>query len=256
MKPIRLCIAVLVLAAAFAAHPAPVLAQAPDSAKAQAGAPATGEPPAAETLVLTPHLKQLHGGYFLGGFPTGDWGKIAGFGLGIDGTDVIQHRAHSPFAIRSSLGLLYNFSRTVDVPAANVGPNDKLSIESKNWSLMLAVGPELSAPNKNLTPFIYGTAGFDTYWTSSELAGTASGSAYSAKHGDSRMSFAWSAGAGVRRHAYGSDMIELSAEYRSGSTHEFLRPEDVSVVGGQVVANRTSHVSDQIIIRLGTVFGY
>jgi len=178
------------------------------------------------------HLKQLAAGYFLGSFPTGDWGKTAGFGFGLDGTDVIQRRAGSPFAIRSSLGLLYNFSRTVDVPSANVGPNDKLTIETKNWSLLFGLGPEWSAHNKELTPFIYGTAG------------------------DSRIAFAWAAGLGLRRQLTPGKSAELSAEYRSGVTHEFLRPEDVKVINGGVVANRTSHTSDQILIRLGTVLGF
>jgi len=202
------------------------------------------------------HLKQLAAGYFLGSFPTGDWGKTAGFGFGLDGTDVIQRRAGSPFAIRSSLGLLYNFSRTVDVPSANVGPNDKLTIETKNWSLLFGLGPEWSARNKEVTPFIYGTAGFDTYWTKSELAGTAVGLPYSAEHGDSRIAFAWAAGLGLRRQLTPGKSAELSAEYRSGVTHEFLRPEDVKVINGGVVANRTSHTSDQILIRLGTVLGF
>ena len=102
--------------------------------------------------------KQLAGGYFAGGFPMNDWGKIAGFGLALDGTDVVR-KPGKAFAIRSSLGLLYNFSRTVDVPASNVGPGDKLQIETKNWSLLFGLGPEFSKPSSTVSPFIYGTAG-------------------------------------------------------------------------------------------------
>jgi hypothetical protein len=217
---------------------------------------ASAQSSSATSATTSSHLKQLAAGYFLGSFPSGDWGKIAGFGLGLDGTDVIQRRAGSPFAIRTSTGLLYNFSRTVDVPSSNLGPNDKLTIETKNWSIQFGIGPEWSARNKEVTPFIYGTAGFDTYWTSSELAGTAAGLPYSAAHGDSRLAFAWAAGLGLRRQVTAGKSVELSAEYRSGLTHEFLRPEDVSVSGGGVVANRSSHTSDQILVRLGTVLGF
>ena len=200
-------------------------------------------------------VTQLAGGYFVGSFPTGDWGKIAGFGLGLDATDVVRPKPNKALSIRSNLGLLYNFSRTADVPSGNLGPNDKLSIETKNWSLLFGLGPELSAPNKTVTPFIYGTAGFDTYWTKSELAGTANGAPYSAQHGDSRITFAWSAGLGVRRHVTPGELVEFSAEYRSGLIHDYLLPEDVRVVGGAVQAERSRRSSDQWVVRIGTLLG-
>ena len=140
----------------------------------------------------------LAGGYFTAGFPMGDWGEIAGFGLGVDHTDILVPNTSSPLAIRSSLGLHYNFSRTVGVPSSNLPPNSLLELETKNWSLFFGVGPELGARTGNVRPFVFGTVGFDTYWTKSELAGTAGGSPYSANHGDSRLGFAWSAGVGAR----------------------------------------------------------
>ena len=200
-------------------------------------------------------VQNLAGGYVIGSFPTGDWGEIAGFGVALDATDVVKRNTDKWFSVRSNMGLLYNFSRTVDVPSANVGPNDKLTIETKNWSLMFGVGPEFSAPNKTVTPFVFGTVGFDTYWTKSELAGTATGAPYSARHGDSRISFAWGAGAGIRREIMAGNMTELSFEYRSGASHHFLLPDDVNVSGGAVNADRSEHRSDQFIIRIGTVFG-
>jgi opacity protein-like surface antigen len=200
-------------------------------------------------------VQQLAGGYLTGSFPTGDWGKIAGFGLGLDATDVLKKDTTKWFSMRSNFGVNYNFSRTVDVPVANVGPSDKLSIETKNWSLLFGIGPELSAPNKAVTPFVFGTVGFDTYWTGSELSGTAGGTSYSAEHGDSRISFAWGAGGGIRREVVKGSWTELSLEYRSGTDHQYLRPDDVTVSGGVVKADRTSHQSDQFLIRLGTVFG-
>jgi opacity protein-like surface antigen len=205
--------------------------------------------------IASAQVSHLAGGYFVGSFPTGDWGKIAGFGFGVDGTDVVRPKPNKAFSIRSNLGLLYNFSRTADVPSGNVGPSDKLSIETKNWSVLFGIGPELSAPNKSVTPFIYGTAGFDTYWTKSELAGTANGAPYSAQHGDSRITFAWSAGFGVRRHVTAGELVELSAEYRSALVHDYLLPEDVRVTGGGVQAERSRRASDQIVVRIGTLLG-
>jgi hypothetical protein len=143
----------------------------------------------------------------------------------------------------------------VDVPAANLGPNDKLQIETKNWSLFFGLGPEFSVPNKDTSPFVFGTIGFDTYWTGSELSGTANGASYSAKHGDNRIAFAWSGGLGVRKRVGTGYGFELSAEYRSGIRHDFLLPDDVYVTGGGVDADRESHSSDQILVRFGSVFG-
>ena len=248
MRTVRVCLALLLVPAALIAAASPAAAQSDSTATPPAAAP-TPAAPAKEG-----GYTYLSAGYLAGSFPMGDWGKIAGFGLALDGADVVKPPG-KPFGLRSSLGLLYNFSRSVDVPAGNLGPNDKLSIETKSWSLFFGLGPEFSMPNKDVSPFIYGTVGFDTYWTGSELSGTASGSSYSAKHGDNRIAFAWSGGLGLRRKTGPGYGFELSAEYRSGIRHDFLLPEDVRVSGGAVVANRDSHTSDQILVRLGSVFG-
>ncbi len=246
MRLDRTCLFAIVLTSAVLAFVSPASAQV-DSSK-------VATTPEVVVPVEPKGMQHLAGGYLVGSFPQGDWGKIAGFGLAADGSDVVRAAGKS-LGIRSSMGLLYNFSRTVDVPGSNLGANDKLSIETKNWSLFFGIGPELSMPNQNVTPFIFGTVGFDTYWTGSELSGTAGGSAYSAQHGDSRIAFAWGAGFGIRRQLAPGYQMELSAEYRSGTDHQYLRPEDVTSSGGVVTADRTAHKSDQILIRLGTVLG-
>ncbi len=249
MRSVRLPLALAAVMAATLALASSASAQT-DSTQAQV--PPPSQPATTTTTEPAPGLQHLSAGYLAGSFPTGDWGKIAGFGLALDGADVIRAGGKA-MGIRSSMGLLYNFSRTVDIPSAQLAPNDKLSLETKNWSLFFGIGPEFSAPNKEVTPFVFGTVGFDTYWTGSTLSGTAGGSAYEAEHGDSRISFAWAAGFGFRRQISTGYQMELSAEYRSGSDHQYLRPEDVTSGAGGVTASRSGHTSDQIIIRLGTV---
>ena len=250
MRLVRSSLAVFAVVSATFLFTSPVSAQVDTTTAAPKPAPAPAPAPAPMPEGIT----HLSGGYLVGSFPTGDWGKIAGFGLALDGADVVK-KPGKKIGLRSSLGVLYNFSRTVDVPSANLAANDNLSIETKNWSLFFGLGPEFSMPNRNMTPFVFGTVGFDTYWTSSQLAGTANGSSYSAEHGDSRLAFAWAAGVGFRRQAGAGFQMELSAEYRSGSDHQYLRPEDVTSGAGGVVANRTGHTSDQFIVRFGTVLG-
>ena len=198
-------------------------------------------------------IKQMAGGYLMGSFPMGDWGKIAGFGLALDGTDVIR-KPQKALAWRVSSGVLYNFSRTEGVPQSNIGANDKLDLETKNWSLLFGLGPEFSKPGP-VSPFLNGTVGFDTYWTSSTLSGTVGGLPHSSEHGDSRIAFAWAAGAGVRRQVMPGHMGELSVEYRSGIEHKFILPGDVKTSGTTVYTNRDSRTSDQILVRFGTVLG-
>jgi hypothetical protein len=197
----------------------------------------------------------LIGGYTMAGFPTGDWGEIAGFGLGLDGTDVTFRKPGRPVALRSSFGFLYNFSRTQEVPPTNLGPNSALSLETKNGSVFFGLGPEIGQPNRNVNPFAFGTIGFNTYWTSSNLSGTAGGSPYSAKFGDSRIAFAWSAGLGVRKRMAEGHLVELSAEFRSGGGHMYVVPSEITNTGTTVNVDRSSRTTDQYIVRLGTVFG-
>jgi opacity protein-like surface antigen len=198
----------------------------------------------------------LQGGYLMGGFPTGDWGKVAGFGLAIDGTNVTYPKPDKPFAVRSSLSLLYNFSRTAGVPSQNLNPGSKLDLETKNTSLFFGIGPEFSQRKGETSPFVFGTVGFNTYWTSSNLSGTAGGLPYFANQGDSRIAFAWAAGLGVRKHVTPGETVEISVEYRSGGGHRFVLPGQVTESGGGVNAQRDERTTNQILVRLGTVLGY
>jgi opacity protein-like surface antigen len=223
---------------------------------AQGSTPTESAPEPAPVKLVTAGSGIMAGGYITSGFSLGHWADIAGFPLGIDATNVIHRNPKRPWSVRNNLGLMYNFSRTVDVPRSNIGPSDLLQVTTKNTSLQFGVGPEFSKPTGEMRPFVYATAGFDTYWTSSDLSGTVGGLPYSAKHGDSRISFAWSAGAGIRRWLVAGEAVELSAEYRSGSDHRYLEPDQITTSGTTVNAMRDSHSHDQILIRLGTVIGH
>ncbi|HTO92227.1 MAG TPA: hypothetical protein VMJ70_13945 [Candidatus Sulfotelmatobacter sp.] len=198
----------------------------------------------------------LAGGYTMADFPLGDWGKVAGFGIGLDGTNLTYLDPAKPLAIRSSLGFIYNFSRTQDVPKSNIGANDKLSLETKNGTLYFGIGPELGKRGGAMNPFIFGTVGFNTYWTASNLSGTVGGLPYEAKYGDSRIAFAWAGGAGIRKHVSHGESVELSVEYRSGGGHMYVLPDQVTTSGTAVNAERKARTTDQLLLRIGTVLGY
>jgi hypothetical protein len=198
----------------------------------------------------------MAGGYLISAAALNDWRDIAGFPLGFQSTNVAHSKAHGPISVRSDLGFLYNFSRTVDVPQANLGTNDKLQVETKNISMLFGVGPELSKSDGDLRPFAYGTVGFNTYWTSSNLAGTVGGAPYYASHGDSRLAFAWAAGLGIRRIVHPGESVELSAEYRSGGGHRYLKPSEITSSGATVNADRSARSTDQIVVRIGTMIGH
>ena len=85
----------------------------------------------------------MGGGYLLQSFPMDDWGKTAGYGLGLDGTTIVRPSVDRPLALRTSAGFLYNFSRTADVPPANYSPqtNTLLDLETKNTSIFFGIGP-------------------------------------------------------------------------------------------------------------------
>ena len=194
-----------------------------------------------------------NGAYLVGSLPMGHWGKIAGFGLGIDGANIVHTDPQKAFGIRSNLGWVYNFARTQDIPQANLTGNSKLAVETKNMSLYFGLGPEIGKQAGGL--FGFGTVGFNTYWTSSNMSGTAGGAPYYGKFGDSRIGFAWSAGAGIRKpSANGPGKIELSGEYRSGGGHMFIDPDEVTNTGTTVNVVRKARTTDQILIRLGSVF--
>jgi len=196
----------------------------------------------------------MGGGYTIATFPVGDWGEVAGFGLGIDGGTMVRKASNKAISVRSNLGLLYNFSRTQDVPSENLDPGSALKLETKNFSLFFGLGPEFSRPGEGVTPFVFGTVGFQTFWSSSNLSGTAGGLPYDSEFGDSRIAFAWTGGVGLRRNL-GSQLTELSVEYRAGGEHKYVLPSEVTNNGAAVSADRKLRSSDQILVRFGTVIG-
>jgi hypothetical protein len=199
----------------------------------------------------------LEGGYLVGGFPTGDWSKVAGAAMGLEGTNIVRLDATQLIAFRSTLGWEYNFSRTVDVSSANLTPGDQLAIQTSNNTLYFGFGPELSKPSGPARAFVYATVGFNTNWTNGGLDGTVGGNRYSANVGATSTVFAWSVGGGLRKtmKVVPGGKIELSGEYRSGTGHNYLLPDDVHSSGGNVAWERKGHIQDQILVRLGTVYG-
>jgi hypothetical protein len=199
----------------------------------------------------------LEGGYLVGGFPIGDWSKVAGAAMGLEGTNIVRLDATQLIAFRSTLGWEYNFSRTVDVSSANLAAGDQLAIQTSNNTLYFGIGPELSKPTGPARGFVYATAGFNTNWTNGGMDGTVAGNRYSANVGATSTVFAWSVGGGLRKTMKGvpGGKIELSAEYRSGTGHNYLLPDDVHSAGGNVAWDRKGHAQDQVLVRLGTVYG-
>lgn len=197
----------------------------------------------------------MGGGYLVQSFPMDDWGKTAGYGLGLDGSTIVRPDVDRPFALRTNAGFLYNFSRTADVPPANYSPqtNTLLDLETKNTSIFFGIGPELGPSKGDVNPFIYATAGAITYWTQSTLSGTAGGVPYRADYGDSRIAFAWAVGLGLRRKVAAGTMGELSVEYLSGPGHKYVVADQVTTSGSAVYADRSSRDTNQIIVRIGTV---
>ncbi len=197
------------------------------------------------------------GGYVVGLFPQGDWAEVAGFGLGADGTTYVRRDPTRLLNLRSSLGWGYNFERVAGVPAANLAGGDVLELETSNTSLFFGIGPELGKASGEMRGFVFGMVGLNVYWTNSHLKGTAGGQGYDANVGHTSTVFAWSAGAGIRRQMSGvpGGKIELSAEFRSGIGVEYVIPGEVTSAGGNVSWDRKTHDSNQILVRLGTVFG-
>lgn len=197
------------------------------------------------------------GGYFSGSFPSGDWGKVAGFGLGLENSTIVFPDPTKAFGFRQGSSLMYNFGRTVDVPSANLDTNTALQIETANTSVWFGTGPALCKRTGNMRPFVYGTIGVAFNWIDSHLKGNVQGTGYDATVGQTSTTFAWTVGAGVSKpmSSVPGGRVELSAEYRSGIDQDYLLPEEVTSSGSAVTWHRTHQNADQIVVRLGLLGG-
>jgi hypothetical protein len=208
------------------------------------------------TSAAQAQVELTEGGYIVFGFPTGDWADVAGFSMGLDGTNITRPDPDKPFAVRSSMGWAFNFSNTSDVPQANLASGTSLDLQTSNNSLWFGVGPEFGKPAGATRPFVFATAGFNIYWTNSKLEGMVGTQPYSANVGSTSTVFAWSAGAGLRKDMKKAPggKVELSAEYHSGIGHKYVLPSEVTSSGSSVLWDRKSHNADEVLVRFGTVF--
>lgn len=197
------------------------------------------------------------GGYFSGSFPTGDWGQVAGFGLGLENATTVFPDSTKSFGIRQGGSLIYSFGSTVDVPSANLDANTSLQIETAKTSLWLGIGPAFSKHTGNMRPFLYGTIGVAFNWIDSHLKGNVQGASYDATVGQTSTTFAWTAGAGISKAmpSLPGGRLELSAEYRSCIDQDYLLPAAVTSSGSSVSWKRTPQNADEIIVRIGIVAG-
>lgn len=197
------------------------------------------------------------GGYFSGSFPTGDWGQVAGFGIGLENSMTVFPDSTKSFGIRQGGSLIYNFGSNVDVPSANLDANTSLQIETAKTSLWLGIGPAFSKHTGNVRPFLYGTIGVAFNWIDSHLKGSVQGASYDATVGQTSTTFAWTAGAGLSKAmpSLPGGRLELSAEYRSCIDQDYLLPAAVTSSGSNVSWKRTPQNADEIIVRLGILTG-
>jgi len=195
------------------------------------------------------------GGYFSGSFPTGDWGGVAGFGLGLENAVTVFPDSTKSFGIRQGGSLIYNFGRTVDVPSASLDANTSLQVETANTSMWFGIGPEFSKRTGDARPFLYGTIGLAFNWIDSHLKGNVQGAGYDATVGQTSTTFAWTVGAGLSKavSSVPGGRLELSAEYRSCIDQHYLLPGEVSSSGSNVSWDRTSQNADEIVVRIGIV---
>jgi hypothetical protein len=197
-------------------------------------------------------------GHLSGSFPTGDWGQVAGFGLGVESAATVYPDSSKSFGIRQGSSFIYNFRRSADVPSANLDSNTSLHTDTANTSLWFGIGPALTKHSGNLRPFVYGTAGFAINWIDSHLKGDVQGAKYDATVGQTSTTFVWTAGAGFSKpmSSLPGGRIEFSAEYRSGINQNYLVPGEVASSGSNVSWDRSEHKADQIIVRLGILNCY
>jgi len=197
------------------------------------------------------------GGYLSGSFPTGDWGEVAGFGLGLENATTVYPDSTKSFGIRQGSSLIYSFGHNVDVPSENLDANTALHTETANTSLWFGVGPAFRKHTGDMRPFLYGTIGVAFNWIDSHLKGDVQGAKYDATVGQTSTTFAWTAGAGLSKAmpSLPGGRLELSAEYRSGVNQNYLLPGEVTSSGSNVSWDRSHHNADQIIVRVGILTG-
>ena len=197
------------------------------------------------------------GGYISGSFPTGDWGEVAGFGLGLENSTTVFPDSKKPFGLRSGASIIYNFGRNVDVPSANLDANTTLHTETANTSVWMGIGPALSKRTGDVRPFCYGTIGVNFGWIDSHVKGSVEGASYDATVGQTSTTFAWTAGVGLSKavSSIPGGRLELSAEYRSFVDQNYLLPGEVTSSGSSVSWDRSHHNADQILVRIGIVTG-
>lgn len=132
-----------------------------------------------------------------------------------------------------------------------------MNLTTSNDIFVGGLGPEIAWPGDRLRPYVYGTAGFAYFATTSSLEGTADREDFARTNNFTDGTFAWRAGTGIQIRITDHPVwLDLGAERHWNGTVSYLREGDIiDEPDGSVTLRPRRSEADFVTFRLGVSVG-
>jgi len=225
-------------------------------------------PIAAHSQVIDPVRVKPPGRFKVGvagiyGQPLGEFGQNVRRGFGLDGHASYGIDPRGIFSLRADIGYLQYGSRSEEFFYPAGYGYLELESSTKSGTLLLGIGPQLSAPAGPIRPYVGGSIGFANFSTSTSLdvPGRYTNSGQNETIDDQTissdfvLSIAGYGGIALELGMLGRGiLIDLGARYHRNGQATYVSPEGIEYTGtGRPTVTATESEADFLVYRIGIV---
>ncbi len=176
--------------------------------------------------------------------PQGDFDAAAGTGIGLEAFAVIAPKG-KPFGLRVDGSYLTYGSESFVTPFPGTGGRVGVEVSTDNWIAHMGAGPEFAVRTGPVRPFVFGTAGFSYFATTSNLSDDFGSYAYTTNYDD--WTFRWSVGGGLNIPISKSVALSVGAAWVANDDVTYLVEGDVLDDGNGGIAFNPRHTDANLI---------
>lgn len=188
----------------------------------------------------------------------GEFAQYVEGGWGVEGHARYALDPSGFVGLRATAGFVQYGRETRQVCfSSTVGCRILLDLTTSNAILAGGVGPELAWPGDRIRPYVYGTAGFAYFATTSSLEGSDDREDFARTNNFTDGTFAWRAGTGLQIRVTDHPVwLDLGAERHWNGTVSYLREGDIiDEPDGSITLRPRRSEADFVTFRVGVSVG-
>jgi opacity protein-like surface antigen len=192
--------------------------------------------------------------------PQGQLSDNIGLGYGVDGAYLFALDRRGVVSLRLSAGFLQYGGESKRVPlSSTIGGRIQVKVSTDNYIVPVIVGPQLTAPNGWVRPYVNAGVGGQFFYTQSHVDGTDDSFDFARTTNQSDATATWAAGGGLLIPLHERNvkvLLDIGATFFNGGRAQYLRPGSIEDVGNsQIRVTPFESETHFTLVRVGVKVG-